>query len=261
MKTLIDLNADAGESFGRWKLGDDEHLLPLVSSVNVACGWHAGDPATMRRSTELARATGTALGAHPGLPDLAGFGRRPIALSPADAADACLYQYGALRGFADQLGVPITHVKPHGALYGLTMREPAVADAVAEAIRAAAPDLIVVLLAGPTAERAIERGFRVAREAFADLEYEDDGNIIIEPDPRAKDPAGCVEKAMAILTGHVTTVGGKRIPVDADTICVHGDRPNAVEIATAIRTRFATENVTVAPMSKVLATRPARNQP
>jgi UPF0271 protein len=257
MKTLIDLNADAGESFGRWRLGDDPNLLPLVSSVNVACGWHAGDPATMRRSVELARANGTALGAHPGLPDLVGFGRRPIALSPRDAADACVYQYGALRGFAESLGVPITHVKPHGAFYGLTMREPEVADAVADAIAALGDgDLITVLPAGPTAERVAARGVRVAREAFADLEYDDDGAIIIEPDPRAKDPGTCAEKAYGILKGSVTTIGGRRVAVDADTICVHGDRPNAVEIAAAVRERFAAEGVTVAPMAEVIAARP-----
>ncbi|GAB2985897.1 LamB/YcsF family protein [Amycolatopsis acidiphila] len=255
MKKLIDLNADAGESFGRWRLGDDEHLLPLVSSVNVACGWHAGDPATMRRSVELAREAGTALGAHPGLPDLAGFGRRSMALSPADAADACLYQYGALRGFADALGVPVAHVKPHGAFYGLTMRDPEVTDAIVQACRAVSPELIVVLLAGETAARAEAAGVRVAREAFADLEYDDNGHIIIEPQPLAKDPRACADRVLDILDGHVTSAGGKRVEVDADTICLHGDRPNAVEIAAAIRDRLAPAEVTVAPIAEVLAAR------
>jgi UPF0271 protein len=255
VKTLIDLNADAGESFGRWRLGHDEDLLPMVSSVNVACGWHAGDPATMRRSVELAMGTGTALGAHPGLPDLAGFGRRALALSPREAADACLYQYGALRGLADSLGAGITHVKPHGALYGLTIREPAVADAVADAISSVDRGLIVVLLAGSTAERIAARGIRVAREAFTDLEYDDDGHIIIEPDPPAKDPQACADKAMDILGGRVRTTGGTWVDVDADTICVHGDRPNAVDVASAITQRFAAEGVSVARMSEVLAAR------
>lgn len=255
MKTVIDLNADAGESFGRWTLGDDEHLLPLVSSVNVACGWHAGDPATMRRSVELARASGTALGAHPGFPDLAGFGRRALALSPQEAADACLYQYGALRGFADTMGVAITHVKPHGALYGLTMRDPDVADAVADAVSALDADLVTVLLAGPTAERVAARGLRVAREAFADLEYDENGSIIIEPNPQPKDPEACAEKAVGILEGRVRATTGAWLDVDADTICIHGDRPNAPEIATAIRRRFADAGVTLAPMREVLAGR------
>jgi 5-oxoprolinase (ATP-hydrolysing) subunit A len=252
---LIDLNADAGESFGRWRLGDDARLLPLVSSVNVACGWHAGDPATMRRSVELAQAHGIALGAHPGLPDLVGFGRRAIALTPQQAADACLYQLGALRGFADSLGVRLTHVKPHGAFYGLTIRDPALAIAVADAVMSVDPELIVVLLAGPTAEKIAARGVRVAREAFADLDYDDDGHIIIEPEPVAKDPQVCAEQAAAILAGEVTSTSGKTVPVDADTICVHGDRPNAVAIAEAIRRRFSAERVTLAPMREVLERR------
>lgn len=257
MKTLIDLNADAGESFGRWRLGHDEALLPLVSSVNVACGWHAGDPAIMRQSVELARSAGTALGAHPGLPDLAGFGRRALALSPREAADACLYQYGALRGFADAAGVRVTHVKPHGAFYGLTMRNPAVADAVADAVASVDPEVIVVLLAGPTAERVAARGLRVAREAFADLEYDDEGHIVIEPDPPAKDPRACADKAAGILRGSVTTRGGRRVEVDADTVCVHGDRPNAVEVATAVRDRIVAEGAALLPMGEVLARRGA----
>jgi len=255
MKSVIDLNADAGESFGRWRLGSDEELLPLVSSVNVACGWHAGDPRIMRRSVESAASAGTALGAHPGLPDLAGFGRRALALSPREAADACLYQYGALRGFADALGVRITHVKPHGAFYGLTMRDPQVADAVADAVAAADPDVVVVLLAGPTAERVAARGVRVAREAFADLDYDEEGHVIIEPEPPAKDPQSCADKAAGILRGTLTTVGGRRIDVDADTICVHGDRPNAVEVASAVRDRLTGEGVELAPMARVLAGR------
>jgi 5-oxoprolinase (ATP-hydrolysing) subunit A len=255
LQTLVDLNADAGESFGRWKLGDDSRLIPLVTSVNVACGWHAGDPATMRTSVRLAMASGVAVGAHPGLPDLTGFGRRALALSPQEAADACLYQFGALRAFADSVGVPMTHVKPHGAFYGLTMRDEAIADAVADAIANVAPDLPLVLLAGPTAERVAGRGIRVAREAFADLDYDDEGNIIIEPQPKAKDPQHCTEQALGVLRGEVTSVNGKRIAVDADTICVHGDRPNAVDIAQTIRDRFAAEGVTLAPMADVLRVR------
>lgn len=252
MKTLIDLNADAGESFGRWRLGDDAAVLPHVSSVNVACGWHAGDPATMRRSVELAQSNGVALGAHPGLPDLAGFGRRAMALSPADAANACLYQYGALRGFADAAGARITHVKPHGAFYGLTLREPEVADAIAEQMSAADPSMLLVLLAGPTAQRVLDAGHRVAREAFADLDYDDNGHIIIEPEPGPKDPEACAQQAVDVLSGGVTSVSGKAIDVDADTICLHGDRPNAPDVARAIRARLAAEGVTVAAMHDVV---------
>lgn len=255
MKQRVDLNADAGESFGRWKLGHDEELLPLVSSVNVACGWHAGDAGTMRQSVQLARSHDVSLGAHPGLPDLAGFGRRAMALTPQEAANACLYQYGAIKAFADHAGVPVRHVKPHGALYGLTMRDEAAADAIVEAVAAIDPQLIMVLLAGHTAERALARGFKVAREAFADLDYDDNGHIIIDPESKAKDPEACAEQAVDILRGTVTSLEGATLSVDADTICLHGDRPNAVDIATAVRSRFAAEGVTVSPMASILAAR------
>lgn len=255
MKTLVDLNADAGESFGRWRLGDDEALLPLVTSVNVACGWHAGDAATMRRSVELARSNSVGLGAHPGLPDLIGFGRRAMSLSPREAADACLYQYGALKAFADRGDVPVRHLKPHGALYGLTMRDEDAAEAISAAMAAVDPDLMVVLLAGHPADRVAARGYPVVREAFADLDYTDDGHIIIDPESKAKDPQACAEQAASILGGHITSINGVPVAVDADTICLHGDRPNAVEIAKAIRERFAADNVTVSSMSRVRAGR------
>lgn len=255
MKTLIDLNADAGESFGRWKLGDDAALLPQVSSVNVACGWHAGDPATMRRSVELATSNDVAIGAHPGFPDLAGFGRRSMALSPTEAADACLYQYGALRSFAEAAGAHLAHVKPHGALYGLTLRDPEVATAIAESVAGIDPDVLLVLLAGPTAERVLSSGYRVAREAFADLDYDDNGHIIIEPNPEAKDPDSCAQQAIDVLDGGVTSINGKALEVDADTVCLHGDRPNAPEIARAIRARFRHHTVRIAPMREVVRSR------
>ncbi|MEB3366715.1 LamB/YcsF family protein [Saccharopolyspora mangrovi] len=251
MRTVIDLNADAGESFGRWRLGDDARLIPLVTSVNIACGWHAGDPATMSRSVELARDGGTAIGAHPGLPDLTGFGRRAMALSPAEAAQACLYQFGALQAIAAHHGLTLAHVKPHGALYGLTIKDAAVAEAVVEAFATAAPGVRVVLLAGPVSERLAERGFPVVREAFADLDYDNAGHIIIEPDPKPKPPDACADQAEAVLRGEVRSVEGNPVQVDADTICLHGDRSNAVEIAEAIRGRFASAGVRLAPMTEV----------
>ncbi|NYH78147.1 UPF0271 protein [Actinopolyspora biskrensis] len=255
MQTLVDLNADAGESFGRWTLGADDQLIPLVNSVNIACGWHAGDPGTMHRTLRIARDAGASVGAHPGMPDLAGFGRRAIALSPQEAADACLYQFGALRGIADSFGVPVTHVKPHGALYGLTLRDENVADAVVDALANAAPETNIVLLAGHTAQRIAAKGYPVVREAFADLDYDDSGHIVIEPVPRAKSPQQCTEQAMSVLRGELVSMNGETVPVDADTICVHGDRPNAVEIAETIRSRFDAEGVGTAPMATVLAKR------
>lgn len=252
MRRLVDFNADAGESFGRWKLGADEQLIPQMTSVNVACGWHAGDPATMLRSVRCAKRNGVALGAHPGLPDLTGFGRRAMALRPDEAAAATLYQLGALQAIAASEGVEVAHVKPHGALYGMTLRDPACTEAIVAAVRSVAPRLIMVLLAGHTAEHAAGLGARVAREGFADLDYDDDGHIIIEPDPQAKDPERCAQQAIDILGGRVTSVSGKQIDVDADTVCIHGDRPNAVDIAAAIRRRFEAEGVRVAPMAEVI---------
>ncbi|MER7080154.1 UPF0271 protein [Saccharopolyspora kobensis] len=251
MRTLVDLNADAGESFGRWRLGDDARLIPLVTSVNIACGWHAGDPSTMDRSVELALDGGTSLGAHPGFPDLVGFGRRALSMNPVEAARACLYQFGALRAIAEARGATVSHVKPHGALYGLTMKDERVAEAVVEAIATAAPGVRVVLLAGPVADRLHERGFPVVREAFADLDYDDSGHIVIEPEPRPKSPQHCADQAIAVLRGEVTSTAGTAIAVDADTICLHGDRPNAVEVAQAIRDRFDAEGVRLAPMAEV----------
>jgi len=178
-----------------------------------------------------------------------------MALSPAEAADACLYQYGALRAFADSARTRVTHVKPHGAFYGLTMREPEISTALAEAVSSIDPEVLLVLLAGSTAEQAIAGGHRVVREAFADLDYDDNGHIIIEPNPQAKDPEICVQQTMDVLGGTVTSVNGKVIDVDADTVCLHGDRPNAPEIAAAIRERLREEGVQVAAMHEVLAAR------
>lgn len=230
----IDLNADGGESFGRWHLGADEELAPLISSINVACGWHAGDPATMSRSVALAAKHGVGLGAHPGFPDLTGFGRRLMAFSPQEAAQAVLYQTGALRALADQQGVPLRHVKPHGSLYGLLMKDEAVADAVADAVSAFDRDLFLVLEAGPCAERQRDRGHRVAAEAFADLEYTDDGHIVIDPKNQRRDPQWCAEQVARILAGSVRSPRGIETPVRVDSICLHSDRPGAEDNAHAV---------------------------
>ncbi|MGH3358469.1 MAG: LamB/YcsF family protein [Nocardioidaceae bacterium] len=237
----IDLNADSGESFGRWQLGADDELAPLITSVNVACGWHAGDPATMARSIELAARHGVALGAHPGFPDLIGFGRRSIDYSPSEAAQAVLYQFGALKALADAQGVPVVHVKPHGSLYGLLGRDDDAADAVADAVAAADPSLLIVLEAGHTADRQRERGHRVVSEAFADLDYTDDGRIIIDPQSRPRDPRACAQQVADILAGRVSSVNGVETPIAAESICLHGDRPGAVDIARAVTDRIRSE--------------------
>lgn len=241
----IDLNADGGESFGRWELGADTELAPLISSINVACGWHAGDPGTMTRTVALAREHGIGLGSHPGFPDLTGFGRRAIAFSPDEAAQAVLYQTGALRAFADHQGVPMQHVKPHGSLYGLLMKDDAAADAVADAVGELDPSLFIVLEAGHCAERQRERGHKVAAEAFADLEYTDDGHIIIDPKNQRRDPQWCADQVAGILEGSVRSAQGVETSIRADTVCLHSDRPGAEDNAHVVVDRMTSMGWTI----------------
>lgn len=236
----VDINADAGESFGNWTLGADAELALLVSSINVACGWHAGDPATMTASVLLAKEHHLALGAHPGFPDLMGFGRRAMAFSPIEAAQAVLYQFGALRAIADAHGVPVRHVKPHGSLYGL-LRDDDVADEVADAVAAVDPDLLLVLEAGPVAERQRERGHRVVAEAFADLEYTDEGMIIIDPQNHRRNPQWCADQVSDILSGRVKSPSGAETAIAAESICLHSDRPGAADNARAVVDRMRAE--------------------
>lgn len=238
MQGRVDLNADAGESLGRWKLGHDTELMTRVTSVNVACGYHASDPVTMRESVRTAVATDTAIGAHPGLPDLVGFGRRRMALRPDEAAQLVVYQTGALQATARAEGAEVGHVKPHGALYGMALTDPDITSAITEAVLRLDPALMLFWLAGPTAELARSLGATVAREGFADLDYDDDGRIIVEPDPQAKDPDTVAQQAVDLLEGHVRSTSGKNLDVEVDTICLHGDRPNAVEIADAVVARL-----------------------
>lgn len=245
---FVDLNADGGESFGRWRLGADEELATLVSSFNIACGWHAGDPGTMARSVALAKEHDIALGAHPGFPDLTGFGRRTMAFTPQEAAQAVLYQAGALRALADQQGVPLRHVKPHGSLYGLLMKDDTVADAVADAVAAWDDALTLVLEAGHCAERQIDRGHRVAAEGFADLEYTDDGHIIIDPENRPRDPQWCAEQAESILSGTVRSADGVESAIRVDSICIHSDRPGAAANARAVVDRITSLGWTIRPL-------------
>lgn len=241
----IDINADVGESFGRWALGVDEEIAPLISSINVACGWHAGDPATMTRSVLLAKSHGLALGAHPGFPDLVGFGRRAIAFSPSEAAEAVLYQVGALRAIAVVNGVELVHVKPHGALYGLIGRDDDVADAVADAVAALDAELLLVLEANGAAPRQRDRGHRVVAEAFADLEYTDEGRIIIDPENLRRDPGWCAEQTAGVLAGRVRSADGVESEIWAESICLHSDRPGAELNARAVVDRVRTEGFDV----------------
>lgn len=257
---MIDLNCDLGEGFGQWTLGDDAALLRLVTSANVACGLHAGDPQTMRATIERARQHGVAVGAHPAYPDLQGFGRREMALDPREVEDVVLYQIGALDAFARAAGVRLAHVKPHGALYNRAARDPATAEAIVRAVRSFDRDLILVGLAGSVLVAAGEvGGLRVAREAFADRAYEPDGSLRPRSRPGAvvHDRDAIARQALAIARDRAVDTPSGRIAVDADTLCLHGDTPGSAMLAEMIARRLNEEGVSIKPLAEILRCRSA----
>lgn len=237
--TAIDLNCDAGESFGAWTLGADAELLPWVSSVNIACGFHAGDPAVMQRTVRAALDHGVALGAHPGLPDLAGFGRRALAISPDEAYALVLYQAGALLGFALAAGGRLAHVKPHGALYNMAAQDAALADAIAAAVRDLDRSLVLFGLAGSELVRAAGRaGIAAAPEAFADRNYTRTGALVPRSHAGAlvPEPAAAAARVLRMVQqGKVTSLEGEDVALAPRTICIHGDGPTAPALARAVR--------------------------
>ncbi len=244
----IDLNADVGESFGAWPLGEDAALIPHVTSVNVAAGLHAGDPATIARTVALAVRHGAAVGAHPGYPDLAGFGRRPMALAADEIEASVLYQVGAVSAFAGAAGTALRHVKPHGALYNRAARDREAANAIAAAVAAFDSSLVLVGLAGSSLVAAGKAaGLRVAEEAFADRAYEPDGSLRSrEHDDALLDtPELAAAQAVAIARGELRARDGSRLRLRADTICVHGDLPGAAARARAVREALEAAGVEV----------------
>jgi UPF0271 protein len=236
---MIDLNADLGESYGTWTMGDDAALMPFISSCNIACGFHAGDPLIMDRTVRLALATGVHIGAHPGLPDLQGFGRREMVVSPAEVHALVLYQIGALAAFCRARGARLHHVKPHGALYNMAARDMALADAIAQAVADFDRELILVGLAGSASiEAGRKMGLTVWREAFIDRRYGADGHLLPRSQPGAviNDVQQAVAQAVGIAQqGEVIGAGGQRLPMVADTLCLHGDSPHALELAAAVQ--------------------------
>jgi 5-oxoprolinase (ATP-hydrolysing) subunit A len=250
----IDLNADVGESLGPWPMGDDASLIPLVTSVNVACGAHAGDPLTIERTVRLAAAHGVAVGAHPGYPDLVGFGRRDLAMAADELAASLVYQVAAVAAFAADAGVSLTHVKPHGALYNAAARDPSLATTVADAVRRVSPSLVLVGLAGSALiDAGREAGLPTAAEAFADRAYEADGSLRSRRRDGAvhEDAAVVAAQALSIVRdGRVTTAAGDTVAVEADTICIHGDSPGAAAFARAVRDALAVAGVTVAAIGR-----------
>lgn len=235
----FDINCDMGEGFGNWRMGDDAAAIPLVSTVNLACGFHAGDPSIMMRTVEAARASNVAVGAHTGLPDLLGFGRRVMDVSPQDLHAYVTYQIGALKGFLDAAGLPLNHVKPHGALFYI-LRDPVMADAALDAISATAPEA-AIYWAGPAgrepfAERAMRRGMRVFTEAYPDLDYTDDGSLIVEREKRPVDPEVVYRRMVEIIAKKtLTNKAGVVLPMEVQSVCVHSDGPNALEVLKAAR--------------------------
>ncbi len=248
----IDLNADLGESFGRWTLGHDAEMMQSISSANVACGFHAGDPGVMRETVRLAKAHGVAVGAHPGFPDLVGFGRRNLAASPHEVEDFVIYQVAALAGIAAAEGVRLQHVKAHGALYNMAVRDRALADAIARGV--AAVDKSLILLGLPKSEllRAGQAaGLGVAAEGFADRSYEPDGSLT----PRDRegavihDASSVVRRAVRMARDEVVTASnGEDIAMYVRTICTHGDTPGSHELTRQLRAGLERDGVTVTPL-------------
>ncbi len=248
----IDLNVDAGESYGAYRIGADEEIIPLITSANVACGAHGGDPLVMRRTVRLAASHGVAVGAHPGYPDLQGFGRRPMDVPPEELVQILLYQIGALAAIAGAETVALQHVKPHGALYHAALSQPSVADAVIEAVGSMGLPLVALSGSG-WAERARRAGLRVAEEAFLDRGYRSDGTLVPRGQPGAliTDPQEAAERAVQLVTeGTIRAVTGEIVTVRADTLCMHSDTPGVAALVRAAREALTAAGVRVAPLGE-----------
>ncbi|MCY1676487.1 LamB/YcsF family protein [Pseudarthrobacter sp. SL88] len=247
--TSIDLNSDVGESFGRWTLGDDAAMFSSVSSANVACGFHAGDPSVIRRTCRTAAEAGVVIGAHVGYRDLAGFGRRFLDISPSELADDVVYQIGALQALAAAEGTTVRYVKPHGGLYNAIVSHTAQARAVVDAVKSVDPGLPIMGLPGSEVLRlAEEAGLRAVTEAFADRAYNPDGTLVSRAQQGAvlHDPAEVAEHVLRMATEQsVRTIDGSILKIRAESICVHGDSPGAVAMATAVKSALADAGISI----------------
>lgn len=257
MRNKIDINCDLGESYGVFKIGNDSRVMPHITSANIACGFHAGDPMTMAQTIRLARESGVAIGAHPGFPDLMGFGRREMQIAPEEVKNYTLYQISALQGFAKASSTRLQHVKLHGALYNMAMKSKELAAAMVETIRALKDDLIV--FAQPKsalAEIAARAGLRVALEFFADRAYNEDGGLVSRKQKNAViyEPREVAERAIkAVREGDVLTINGETLNIGkVHTICVHGDNPAAVKLAGTLRKGLTEANVEVEPVGNFI---------
>ena len=249
MKT-IDLNCDMGESYGAWKMGADADVMPFITSANIACGFHAGDPATIRKTVRLAVDRGVAVGAHPSLPDLMGFGRRVMRISPQDMYDLVVYQAGAVEAFARAAGAKLHHIKCHGSLYNMAANDEGLSDAMVRAVKDLGSGVILYCLSlSKNFELAKKANIPVIGEVFADRGYSDDGTLAPRDKPGGMivDAAASVKQALAMIEeGYVTSLAGKRVAVVADTMCLHGDQPGAVAFAQNLRKAFSEKGITVA---------------
>lgn len=235
----VSINCDMGESFGLYRMGDDTAMMPMISVANVACGFHASDFNHMRATVRLAKQYGVGVGAHPSLPDLQGFGRREMKMGREEMANCIIYQVGALKGFLEAEGMSLNHIKPHGSLYGMAARQEHIAEAVCDAA-----DVFKVPLFGMIGclHEGVytRRGHSFVAEYYADLDYSDEGGLIITREHHAVDPATAAERCLrAVKDGKTASVNGKDVPVRADSICVHSDTPNAIEVARAVREAVA----------------------
>jgi 5-oxoprolinase (ATP-hydrolysing) subunit A len=255
MANVINLNADMGESFGAWEMGDDEGLLAIVSSASIACGFHAGDPVTMQRVVTQAAAKGVSIGAHPSFNDLWGFGRRRIDMSPREVEYMVAYQIGALQAMACYAGTKVTHLKPHGSLNNMAAENLDLALAIGRAIKAVDRSIIYVALAGSQMEKAaLELGLPLAREGFCDRLYDDDGNLTSRKVPGAvlHDPDEIRDRVVAmVLNDEIVARTGKHLPVRLDTLCLHGDEPSAVVAARAVRAGLEAAGVRIVTLPEM----------
>ena len=254
MTAKIDFNCDMGESFGMYKMGFDEEVIKHITSANIACGFHAGDPMWMRHTVDLALRHGVAIGAHPSFPDLNGFGRRNMVVSADEAKNDVTYQVGALQAFtADKR---LQHVKPHGAMYNMAVNDESLAQAICESILEIDPDMILVALAGSRwLGIAEDMGLKVAREIFADRALNADGTLVSRSQPGSviHDTAEVVERSLRMVTeGKATAITGEQIDVQADSLCLHGDTPGAVEMAASLKRELEAADVEILPLARIL---------
>ena len=257
MTYKVDLNCDMGESFGAYTIGNDEQILKTITSANIACGFHAGDPTTMRKTVRMALEKNVAIGAHPGLQDLSGFGRREMALSTDEAFDLVVYQIGALSAFVRAEGGQLQHVKPHGALYNMAAKSRELAESIAEAVYKVNPELMLFGLAGSELVKAGERmGLKVANEVFADRTYQSDGTLTPRRESNAlitNHEAAIHQIVRMVKEGNVTATDGTVVAIKADTICIHGDGKTALEFAKVIPVALRSEGIEVQRIGKCVS--------